>query len=733
MTVADATTHAPTAEDFCDLILGAVDGWLTIFAIDATTGARHVRWASTPIELAAAADELAPSCNVWFGCAGRAERLGSRRGGIGDCTNIGALWIDVDIEGPGHKIEGIARDEAHATEVVRRFQLPPTVAVNSGGGLQVWWVLDEPVGGTDATELLARWGATWAAIGAEMGVHIDNVFNLDRIMRLPGTMNRKEGGARPVTIEAWRPERSYSASDIDELLIDPPQPAQAPQAAGLPYIGPERPGDAFSAAPGAAQRVLESAGFHSPTRISGGSEPRIDYVRPGKRSGTSASVWLEDGRVTIWSDSCTTMWPAVEVRKHYDAFGLYARIFHGGDYSGASDALEAQGYGTKAVDLSWIDDVTPPAAAAPQGDEEPPESDEPDDPPAMLNIRWTTELADKMPPEPPVLVTDLIRRGEFTALAAPRAIGKTWFVMDLADKLARGEGAIAGHFRVQRTAQVLYLQGELDEWGSATRWKMLTGIDRPLPAVAESFDRCRFRAVERSAKAPRADGGVEVTKWTDAEIPDALEATITALGVDLVILDPWAVYLAASENSNDDVEAVLGALREITLRTGVAWLIVHHITGKAERSTWTEPEDLWRGATRLADWASTRVTVLPHYTDKQAQGLGWDRHEGRRHVDIHVLRRNGKAVPTINARRSDTGHWERWRPEDDAPSSVEVLLQTLRREGGELPSMRAAVDATGLTNHAVREAVKDAEDLGLVIREEGARGSFAIVLNPEMK
>jgi len=198
----------------------------------------------------------------------------------------------------------------------------------------------------------------------------------------------------------------------------------------------------------------------------------------------------------------------------------------------------------------------------------------------------------------------------------PRAIGKTWLGFNLATLLAEGSGQFLGRLEVRRHARTLYLQGELDEWGSAARWEQLTGIARPLPGVWESFDRARIR-VHRRRVTQTVDGVTMSDDFVDATLDGRLEATIVAHGIEVLVIDPWAVYFGGNENSNDEVEEALAKLRDLMLRLGVAVVILHHIRKGTNEGG--EPEDLWRGASRLADWASTRVTLLPHFTARKAR------------------------------------------------------------------------------------------------------------------
>src|SRR5690606_40732808 len=61
---------------------------------------------------------------------------------------------------------------AHA--LVSEFPLPPSAVVDSGGGLQAWWLFAEPLAADDdAQALLDRWGATWLQLADRSGWHLD--------------------------------------------------------------------------------------------------------------------------------------------------------------------------------------------------------------------------------------------------------------------------------------------------------------------------------------------------------------------------------------------------------------------------------------------------------------------------------------------------------------------------------------------------------------------------------
>jgi putative DNA primase/helicase len=200
-------TPDPAADFLAELYGSAEDGWLTLFAINPASGDRHVDWtpAVDATALAVTAAKRAGTCDVWFGVATRRQPLGARRGGDSDCHALPGLWVDIDIAGANHKTDAavLPPDEGAAVELLASFALPPTVVVHTGGGLHAYWLFGEMLPAADVAALLPRWGATWQRLAGERGWHIDNVWDLARVLRLPGTWNRK-GDPTPVSIlERW--------------------------------------------------------------------------------------------------------------------------------------------------------------------------------------------------------------------------------------------------------------------------------------------------------------------------------------------------------------------------------------------------------------------------------------------------------------------------------------------------------------------------------------------------
>lgn len=143
-----------------------------------------------------------------------------------------ALHVDVDPR-PGEDLEA---ERKRAAKMLQEFKPKPTVIIDSGGGYQGFWVLrEEQV--TDGNEDRA---AELEAYNLQLEVltGADACHNIDRIMRLPGTINVPNAKKRKKGREAAL--ASVVAADWD-LLYDlkdftPAARVQSPGSGGGPEV-----------------------------------------------------------------------------------------------------------------------------------------------------------------------------------------------------------------------------------------------------------------------------------------------------------------------------------------------------------------------------------------------------------------------------------------------------------------------------------------------------------------
>lgn len=137
--------------------------------------------------------------SVYINIAPMAKRPTARfRGGARDVYAVPALVVDVDLAHGDHAPDPKGRP--HPTmnvweELVAANPLgKPSLVVDTGGGLHAYWRLDELLEITDETrDLMKRWGDWWGNAADERGYYWDTgpSKNPDRVMRAPGTRNRK--------------------------------------------------------------------------------------------------------------------------------------------------------------------------------------------------------------------------------------------------------------------------------------------------------------------------------------------------------------------------------------------------------------------------------------------------------------------------------------------------------------------------------------------------------------
>ena len=147
---------------------------------------------------------------------------------------LAGMWADIDWAHPVHRKPNLPPSLEQAMETLEGAQFEPTLLVNSGHGLQAWWLFETPwMFHTPEDQELGRRAAQWwhqhiNGLYTARGWTTDSVFNLDRIMRLPGTWNnRVPGERRPVEI-IRETARRYTPQDFLDLTPEDFQTSTPP-------------------------------------------------------------------------------------------------------------------------------------------------------------------------------------------------------------------------------------------------------------------------------------------------------------------------------------------------------------------------------------------------------------------------------------------------------------------------------------------------------------------------
>ncbi|MCZ2150869.1 MAG: phage/plasmid primase, P4 family [Bryobacterales bacterium] len=217
----------------------------------------------------------AEACDVYAAVGlQRSPPAGNGRGAEDGVCGIPAVWADIDIAGPAHSSKDLPPTEQDALGLIEAVGLPPSIVVRSGFGLQVYWRYKEPwrletgAERAAAKSLSTRFQALLRQLAKSRGWGLDSTADLCRVLRVPGTFNRKlPADIRPVTAE-YR-EWEYNQSDIEEILegIEDPGPL-------LPHAEPQEP-----LPPAKLPLILEGCPWIGHCRDDAASLPEPEWYR----------------------------------------------------------------------------------------------------------------------------------------------------------------------------------------------------------------------------------------------------------------------------------------------------------------------------------------------------------------------------------------------------------------------------------------------------------------------
>jgi hypothetical protein len=142
-------------------------------------------------------------CGIYFSTAtlkpGTARRIKQ------NCHQFTSLFSDVD--DPNHEL---SRDMARA--LLEQCEFPPTLIVDSGHGLQAYWLLTEPCTDADRIEKARK--------AIQNITASDSLADAARIMRLGGSHNSKNGNGEwlEARIVSHNPQCRYRLEDLERWL-----------------------------------------------------------------------------------------------------------------------------------------------------------------------------------------------------------------------------------------------------------------------------------------------------------------------------------------------------------------------------------------------------------------------------------------------------------------------------------------------------------------------------------
>lgn len=123
--------------------------------------------------------------NVYF-TVNRTFRAMNSKPRKADIAAAVALHVDIDPRA-GEELES---ERARALKLLQDFKPKPTVIIDSGGGYQGFWVLNAPCDlPGDPEDECRHLPVEERSLAIEIALQADRCHNIDRVMRLPGTIN----------------------------------------------------------------------------------------------------------------------------------------------------------------------------------------------------------------------------------------------------------------------------------------------------------------------------------------------------------------------------------------------------------------------------------------------------------------------------------------------------------------------------------------------------------------
>lgn len=221
-----STPAQQVAQDFLDALWPEIPEGTSILIW--TMPDRRSHWFTNTAAAAAAAILLASAHDVYTMVSLQASGLAAdQRGSAEEVRALCGLWMDIDVAGDGHSSKKYPPTIDAAREILYADTLPaPTYVNHTGGGVHAWWLfpepwlLDNPEERRQAARLAEEWQILIRRRAQSLGYTADSTHDLARVLRVPGTTNRKlakQKIIRPVIV-LDKTEVRLNPSDFRELL-----------------------------------------------------------------------------------------------------------------------------------------------------------------------------------------------------------------------------------------------------------------------------------------------------------------------------------------------------------------------------------------------------------------------------------------------------------------------------------------------------------------------------------
>ncbi len=497
----------------------------------------------------------------------------------GDCLGSCHAWVDVDPPKGMTDPAALEAWRAEALAEIEATELPPAqIIVSSGRGLWLYWRLPHRL---PPTEVEAINYALASRIGGGDACH-----NIDRVARLPFTINTKSGqvatilrdedGTTPVeALPSLSPPVSAGVAELGNLGTASPPRTEGEFRALIAAIpcGEDRQNDLLLSAldPEAANDFR-----NEPLNISDRSAVMFSWAIKATMAGMEPRVV----RDCILSPAV----PAIS------AHLLDERKYPPSSRERAATRQVARAYAW-ALSTGW----EPPGAA---------ETREQEEAQAIGLVSLAPIPADL--PARPWLVENLLMDGQVTMLTGRGGDGKSLLALQLAVMVAARADFGWWQTRERRNVLVLNAEDNVDE----QRRRLLGACEvmdvdpRLLENRLFTMERESLVLVHRDPE----DGAVK-----PSPLYDGLNALIEEHSIGLVVIDPLVeAHINMDENSNADMKELVIILRRLARSRTIPLLLVHHSRKGASGGD----QDGARGGSALVN-ACRVVVTLDRMSDEE--------------------------------------------------------------------------------------------------------------------
>jgi hypothetical protein len=509
-----------------------------------------------------------------------------------NATWLKAIWVDIDV---GNKLDPVTGQPetkhydtaAEAWAAISAFRkkvgLPaPSAVVNSGGGLHVYWISDQPLAPADWRPYAEGLKALLLAesVKCDAGLTTDDV----RILRVPGTFNHKYDPPRPVVLRHLGEMYDFgttlsflkqqtlapkSASTASAELIDPGFDLSGPD----PAFAALSPLEKLSAAVQLTSTLLDprpifaknGCGFLRAALRNGGK----DYDNPLWNLSVLCAAFMENGNAIAHDISRGhSTYSQVDTQALYDrkvadradrnlGYPSCAAIAGSGCKSCATCPLFAKGKSPLNIRPVVTATVNPVALG-----------------PALWSSTAMTVIFANIPHRRTLYGFDLVR-GELTVVGGPGGAGKSSLAIGIGGTIAAGR-ELLGEKIYGTDLRVLLVNAE-DSTNEIRRRVIAFSLAHGL--VEQDLGRLCIAGADHPNVQAMSFLRVNAAGSSDLDTSGLvmLEAALEALRPDLVVLDPL-IALCAGGNTNDNssMALVMRALKWLATKFDCAILIVHH-------------------------------------------------------------------------------------------------------------------------------------------------------------